>query len=86
MSYEVWGEPDDGPELPDGWWDDDQVGGVVEAIKALSEETLYEGGDARAGVSVRFLARITHLRLRAGLMKDDDPLVMEALTMLGESS
>lgn len=25
MSYEVWGEPDDGPELPNGWLDEDEA-------------------------------------------------------------
>lgn len=25
MSYEAWGEPDDGPELPDGWLDEDDA-------------------------------------------------------------
>lgn len=37
MSYEVWGEPDDPPMLPEGCWDEDQVYEVVEAAKALHE-------------------------------------------------
>ncbi len=32
MSYEVWGEPDDPPELPGGWWDEDSVLEAQECI------------------------------------------------------
>ncbi len=39
MSYEAWGEPDDPPELPDGWWDEDQVAEAKARIAAL-EATL----------------------------------------------
>lgn len=85
MSLEVWGdEPWDGPELPEGWWDDDQVASVQEAVKALCEETLYENGKKDDGVSVRFLARMSVLKLRAGLAKKDEPLIAEALALLGE--
>lgn len=84
MSYEVWGEPDDGPELPAGSWDEDQAGGVQEAVKALCEETLYENGKKDQGVSERFLARMSVLKLRAGLAQKDDPLIAEALALLGE--
>lgn len=51
MSYEVWGEPEDPPELPDGWWDEDTVGRVQDAVKALASESLYEGGKMESGVS-----------------------------------
>ena len=84
MSYEVWGEPDDGPDLPDGWWDEDQVAGVQEATKALCDEPLYGGGKKENGVSVRFLARMSVLKLRAELVEPDDPLIVEALAILGE--
>lgn len=84
MSWEVWGEPDEGPELPDGWWDDDQVSDVQEAVKALCKETLYEDGKKDNGVSVRFLARMNVLKLRAGLVTSDDPLIAEALEIVGE--
>jgi len=84
MSWEAWGEQDEGPELPDGWWDEDQVTGVTEAVKALCEETLYEDGKKDSGVSVRFLARMSVLKLRAGLAKADDPVIVEALAIVGE--
>lgn len=84
MSWEAWGEPDDGPELPEGWWDEDDVAGVQDAVKALCEETLYEDGKKDNGVSVRFLARMSVLRLRAGMAKKDEPLIAEALALLGE--
>lgn len=84
MSYEVWGEPDDGPELPEGWWDEDDVAGVQEAVTALCKEMLYEGGKKDNGVSVRFLARMSVLRFRAGLAKKDEPLIAEALALLGD--
>jgi hypothetical protein len=35
MSYEAWGEPDDPPELPEGWWDEDQVAEAEARISAL---------------------------------------------------
>lgn len=84
MSWEAWGDPDEGPELPDGWWDEDQVAGVEDAVKALCEEPLYEDGKKDSGVSVRFLARMSVLKLRAGLAKADDPLIAEALAIVGE--
>jgi len=84
MSWEAWGEPDDGPELPDGWWDEDQVADVEAAVKALCDETLYEDGKKDNGVSVRFLARMSVLKLRAGLAKADEPLIAEALALVGE--
>jgi hypothetical protein len=85
MSLEAWGdEPDYGPELPDGWWGDDQVAGVTEAVQALCSETLYESGNKDLGVSVRFLARMSVLKYRAGLANADDPLIVEALAIVGE--
>ena len=84
MSWEAWGDPPEGPELPEGWWDEDMVLAMQEAVKALSEETLYEGGKKENGISVRFLARISILKLRAGLVQPDEPIVAEALAMLGE--
>lgn len=86
MSLEAWGDEDwnNGPELPEGWWDDEQVDGVQEAVKALCEETLYEDGKKDSGVSVRFLARMSVLKLRAGLANADDPLIAEALAIVGE--
>lgn len=43
MSYEAWGEPDDGPELPDGWLNEDdaqelrdQVAQLTNALSAVS--------------------------------------------------
>lgn len=86
MSLEVWGDggEDDGLELPDGWWDEAQVAIVQEAVKALCKEPLYESGKKDAGVSVRFLARVSVLKLRAGLASADDPMDAEALAILGE--
>jgi len=86
MSYEAWGESYDGPELPDGWWDEEQVSGVKEAVKALCEETLYEDGKKENGISVRFLARMSVLKLRSGMAKADDPLIAEALALVGEEA
>lgn len=88
MSLEAWGDEDwnDGPELPEGWWDEDSVSGMQEAVTALCAETLYEGGNKDNGVSVRFLARMSVLKLRAGLAKADDPLIAEALAIVGEDA
>lgn len=36
MSYEVWGEPDDGPELPDGWLDEDGAQELRDEITRLN--------------------------------------------------
>ena len=84
MSWEAWGDPPEGPELPEGWWDEDMVLAMQEAVKALSEETLYEGGKKENGISVRFLARISILKLRAGLADASDPYIAEGMKMLGE--
>lgn len=35
MSYEAWGEPEEGPQLPEGWWDEDQVQEAQERIESL---------------------------------------------------
>ena len=81
MSLEAWGdEPwDDGPELPEGWWDEDTVNDVQTAIKDLCAETVYENGKKEDGISVRFLARLTLLRYAALMMKSEDmPLVYDA--------
>ena len=86
MSWEAWGEPDEGPELPEGWWDEEQVGAMQEAVKALCNETLYEDAKKDNGISVRFLARMQILKLRAGLVKADEPIVAEALAMFGETA
>lgn len=83
MSFEVWGdEPWDGPELPEGWWNDDTVKDVQDAINALCAETVYEDGKKDNGVSERFLARLTILRATAMLVNYDDPLVRDAERVL----
>jgi hypothetical protein len=45
---------------------------------------IVEDGKKDGGVSVRFLARMSVLKLRAGLAKADDPLIVEALAIVGE--
>jgi hypothetical protein len=35
MSYEAWGEPDDGPELPDGWLNEDDAAEALELLRAV---------------------------------------------------
>jgi hypothetical protein len=88
MSYEAWGDDDDGmsgyrEQLVDaGWWCGDDVDAVKEAIKNLTSEAVYEGGDKANGVSPRFFARITLLQNAAGILEDDNPLVIEAKAML----
>lgn len=84
MSWEAWGDPPEGPELPEGWWDEDQVMAMQDAVRALCAEMLYEGRSKDNGVAVRFLARMQVLKLRAGLVRPDEPIVAEALAMLGE--
>jgi len=81
MSYEAWGEPEEGPELPDGWWNEDDVQQVKDCISDLNKETLYEKGRKDNGISVRFLARITLLQGAAGLLEYDDPMLLEARSM-----
>ncbi len=78
MSYEVWGEPNDPPELPEGCWDEDTVDEVKNAIRALCAETVYEGGKKENGISVRFIARMTLLRSAARMVNYNDPLVRDA--------
>jgi len=88
MSWEAWGDPPD-----DGWdqfaeagcWSVDQVDDVLAAIKALTQETVYEGGQKAKGVSVKFLMRITLLEAAANLRAHDDPLVAEAHAALAKA-
>ena len=84
VSYEAWGEPEDPPELPDGWWDEDTVCRVQDAVKALVTESLYEGGKMENGVSVRFLQLMTILQDECGLMEKphEKALVEEARASL----
>lgn len=69
MSYEVWGDPPDDDELPEGWWNEDDVGLAQEAVQSLLNEPIYENGEMARGVSVRFLARLSLLREAVGLAK-----------------
>jgi hypothetical protein len=55
---------------------------IKEAIIALDREPLYEERDMRNGVSVRFLARMTMLKHKAGLLDGDSQLVIEASEIL----
>jgi hypothetical protein len=78
-----WLEPDDPPELPDGWWDEDQVKDVVESVKNLLAERVYEDGRIEKGISVKMIARINVLAYHVGIMNTDDPIVIEAIKILG---
>jgi hypothetical protein len=91
MSYEVWGDGDDehfeqvaDRLIDNGWWDEDTVERVKDAVQKLRSETLYAGGRMQEGVSHLFLARITILSAEVGILKEDDPLVIEAREILGE--
>ncbi|MFA6213528.1 MAG: hypothetical protein WC714_29090 [Candidatus Obscuribacterales bacterium] len=88
MSLEVWGDEswDAWTELPDGWWDENTVAELQEAVNALLTEPVYEDGEKDKGISVRFLARISVLKLRAELATSDEPLIAEALKILGVSA
>jgi hypothetical protein len=91
MSYEAWGDDDDGSDrvverlLNDGWWSADDAEEVKELVRALASEHIYENGRKEDGVSVRFLMRLTLLRARVGL--DVPTLMVEeakaALTKVG---
>lgn len=81
MSYEAWG--DDGVEEYDhlidaGWWTSEQAEEMVEAIKALFAEQIYEDGEMAKGVSVRFLMRMHMLKDAACMAEPNDPFVAEA--------
>jgi hypothetical protein len=82
----AWLEPDDPPELPDGWWDEDQVKDVVESVKNLLDEQVYEDRNVLKGISVKMIARINVLAYHVGIMNADDPIVIEAMKLLGLES
>lgn len=84
MSREAWGDEGDVQELPDGCWSECEVSVVLDCIKALVAETLYEDGQTAKGVSTRFLARLTILQGEAGLIPTDGPLYLEAEALLRE--
>jgi len=56
MSYEVWGEPDDGPELPEGWLNEDDAQELRDRITELEAKlastpapvAMVEGSPAHA--------------------------------------
>lgn len=92
MSREAWGDESDSEYahvdslIDAGWWPSEQAKEVEAAIEALDRETLYEDGKKDNGVSVRFLARITMLRLAAGLIRSDDPMAIEAVAMFADAA
>jgi len=81
MSYEAWGDGDD-PNydhlIDAGWWPSEQAAEVKEAIDALFAEPMYENGRKADGVSVRFLMRMTMLKVAAEMLRSDDPMAVEA--------
>ncbi len=80
MSYDVFGDNDNPAAegfLEMGWWTDEQVNAVVDAIKALVGEPVYEDRDMAQGISVRFLQRLVLLQEAAGLPVPEE-LVREA--------
>lgn len=81
-----WLEPDDPPELPDGWWDEDTVKDVQAAIQALDA---YAQGDPGLWSDIRiwdemerFEAHLTLLKYAANLLPADDPAVAAARALL----
>lgn len=85
MSLEVWGDESCyGPELPEGWWTEDEVQAAQEAMKELLAEPVYEGGKKENGISERFIARMTLLREAVKLARSDDPMVVDARRVIGE--
>lgn len=54
---------------------------IVDAVKALVGETLYEGGEMQRGIAVKFLARITLLKSAVGI-EQPQPLVEEAMALV----
>lgn len=88
MSYEVWGDNDDDSTtashlLDNGWWDDDTVQRVKDAVQALRSEAIYENERKDDGISVKFLMRMAVLSAEVGLMEESDPIVIEARAALG---
>lgn len=85
MSLEAWGD-DNAQELPDGCWGECQVSVVLDCIKELAGEQLYEDGQMAKGISTKFLARLTILQGEAGLIPTDSPLYREAEAMFSVPS
>ena len=85
MSYEAWGEPDEGmdvePLLDAGWWEPEKAGAVLGAIQALVEDPVYESGKKENGISARFLMRLTVLQYEAGF-EVPQPMYDEAVAAL----
>lgn len=78
MSYEVWGDGDDGQDydhlIEAGWWTSEQADEVRRHIEALRREQIYEGGMMQQGVNTKFLARISLLSHAAGINVPPDIL------------
>lgn len=84
MSLEAWGDDGDIQELPKGCWSEGTVSTVLDCIKDLIAEPVYEDGNVEKGISVRFLARLTILQGEAGLIPTSGALYKEAEAMFRE--
>lgn len=84
MSREARGDEDDNEYacvdslIDAGWWPSEQAQEVTDAIKALCSERMYKNNWKEDGVSVRFLMRMTMLKVAAGLTPADDMFAKEA--------
>lgn len=76
MSWEAWGEPDEGPELPDGWLSEEEAEELREALaESLKLQSHYaellnahDGGQRMTFPDVdSWLARLRELSANAAL-------------------
>jgi hypothetical protein len=79
-----------GVEREDSMTSDDlkqRIEAIQNRVSCLLAEPIYEGGDKANGIAVKFLMRLNLLAYDAGLegYSMDNPLVAEALTILGET-
>jgi hypothetical protein len=91
VSYEVWGDNDDPlmdscmeQLLGDGWWDDDTVNRVKQAVIDLRKTQVYENGRKADGISVEFLMRLSILGDEVGIEDAFQPMVQEARSYFAE--
>lgn len=78
MSYEAWGDGDDGQDydhlIDAGWLTSEQAAEIKAQVEALRREQIYEGGMMVQGINTKFLARISLLSDAVGIYVPPDIL------------
>jgi hypothetical protein len=79
VSYEVWGEPDDGLELPEDWWDGDSVQQLRDLLRYVDMPDPPRAGSKSDAALILLDHLLTPPRATE---KYEDPHVLWAKTLM----